>query len=437
MKECQIEIKSIRIGNYIRLPDSVDWTAHPFLFRSFKVKSADQIAIIRGLGIDHVFLIPEKSDSKSIAEAKPKEVKERPAKPVEEEVAEAVKEPEEEAPVFNVKEYKKTLGKAEDGFRQTLSEVRNLMGKVQSQPLVVIKEANKMVEDISNKLMSADGGEIFLMSDTKERADIHFHSLNIAILAMMLGREVGLSPDEMCALGVGALFHDIGKLKVPTPILRKTEPLTPPEMNLLKEHTRYGTELLKLAASKFPRKAKRIVAQHHEMLDGSGYPDGLTWDDIDPLAQIVSVVNEYDNLCHNADVEKAKLPSAALSYLYKNYSKKLNLDYLTMMIRLLGVYPPGSVVQLSDGRFGLVMSVNSARLLYPRVLVYDFRVPSEEAPIVDLEVQGLTIANAMQPQQLPDIVYEYLSPRTRICYFFASSVPAASAAASVDKPDKS
>ena len=94
-----------------------------------------------------------------------------------------------------------------------------------------------------------------------------------------------------------------------------------------------------------------------------------------------------------------------------------------MLIRLMGVYPPGSVVQLSNGQVGLVMSVNASRLLYPAVLVYDPRIPRQEAALIDLAAAGRTIAKVIQPKRLPPAVFEYLNPRTRISYYFEHGKP--------------
>jgi len=216
--------------------------------------------------------------------------------------------------------------------------------------------------------------------------NLYFHSLNVSVLSMLLAKECNMSADQIRQVGMGALFHDIGKLKIPSQILRKTEPLTKPEQNLMAQHSRYGLDLLNLAKD-FPAEAKGIVLHHHEYLDGSG-PEGLKKGQLDPLTQMVSLINEYDNLCH-----------------------------------LLGIYPPGSVVQLSNGQVGLVMSVNASRLLYPSVLVYDPRIPRQEAAIIDLQQAELSIAKVIHPKRLPPAVFEYLNPRTRISYYFEHAKP--------------
>ncbi len=90
------------------------------------------------------------------------------------------------------------------------------------------------------------------------------------------------------------------------------------------------------------------------------------------------------------------------------------------MIKMLGVYPPGSVVELSSGQYGLVMSVNLDKLLLPRILVYDALVPKDQAPIIDLEAEGLSIVRCLPPAALPEKIFKYLNPRERVSYYFGS-----------------
>ena len=165
----------------------------------------------------------------------------------------------------------------------------------------------------------------------------------------------------------------------------------------------------------------RIVAQHHELADGSGYPKRLKGDQIDPLARIVALVNYYDNLCNPIDLAKAMTPHEALSLMFAQRRTKFDARALQVMIRSLGVYPPGSVVRLSNDALALVSSVNPVRPLRPWVTVFDPTVPRDEAIMLDLEQEpDINIAKALRPIHLPPEVYEYLSPRKRVTYYFDS-----------------
>ena len=245
---------------------------------------------------------------------------------------------------------------------------------------------------------------------------MYFHVLNVSILAMMLAKNLNCSADEVRWVGLGAMFHDIGKLKIPSQILRKTTGLTSPEQNFIKLHPKLGLELLALTQH-FPAEAKAIVEQHHEYLDGSGYPAALNADAIHKLARIVAVVNEFDNLCHPQDMSQARSPHHALSVMYKTMKGKLGDLEMRMMIKMMGIYPPGTVVLLSDQRVGIVMAVNSDSMLYPDVLIYDADVPRLEAAIVTLEANKLSIEKVIKPKALPAEVFAYLNPRAQVSYF--------------------
>lgn len=136
------------------------------------------------------------------------------------------------------------------------------------------------------------------------------------------------------------------------------------------------------------------------------------------MSQLLAVVNEYDSLCYPNPQDKPMMPYAALGHLYKQYKTKLNQEYIGKIIKMLGIYPPGSVVELSSGQYAMVMSVNLQKLLCPKILVYDAQVPKDQAPIVDLELESISIVRCLPPAALPEKVHEYLNPRERVSYYF-------------------
>ena len=421
MTGIKISVDRLQIGNYVKLP--LNWKDHPFLFSSFVIKSQEEIDLIRRLGLKQVVMFPDKSSTppKPVQEVETS-TSETTAESALDDI-EASLTAEKERRIEQLKLYRRNLQRSEKAFERSLSQLRNLMNKLQTRPLTAIKEAQELVDGIVAQLLSTDEMVLHLMSESPEGESIYYHSLNVSILSMLLAKEAGFTEEEMRQVGFAALVHDIGMLRIPTQILRKTEPLTRPELNLLKQHTRYGYELLDLTKD-CPETAKKVVLHHHERLDGSGFPEGLKAEQLDKLTQMVSVVDEYDELCHPQDQSKAKVPHVVLSFLFKNRTKQLNKDYIGLLVKQLGIYPPGSVVQLSNGQVGLVMSVNPKRLLFPSVLIYDPSIPRQEAPIIDLEDVGLTIGKVISPSRLPAPVFEYLNPRTRISFYFDhSNVP--------------
>lgn len=315
--------------------------------------------------------------------------------------------------------YRRRVIQCEKEFERSLARMRSVMTKIRNRPTAAVDEAQLLIEDIVEKLMCDDNVTLHLMNGKNEFEDIYFHSLNVAVIAMMIGRAKGYSAKQLKELSFAALFHDMGKIKIPTAILRKQVPLTEPETNYLKLHTKYGLDLANQIEG-FPEPAKTVIAQHHELRDGSGYPEGLKGDEIDELAQIVIVANAFDNLCHTPIASEQKIPYTALSHLYKNCKHLYKEENLNILIKFMGVFPPGTVVQLSNNMVGLVISVNASNLLFPNVLIYDPSVPRTQAPIIELASKDLRIVNAIHPSKLPDKIKEYLNPRSRISYFFDS-----------------
>ncbi|MFO6424150.1 HD-GYP domain-containing protein [Motilimonas sp. KMU-193] len=414
MAELKISVNRLQLGNYVKLP--VNWGDHPFLFSNFKIKSQEQIEVIRNLGLKHVTIVPDKSDNLPLAVDTPIPVASH-------EQADTTKALELELwqqkqdRIEELKDYRRKLQKCEKEFTKSMSQVRSVMGKILNRPLNAITEATELIESMAESLMSTDNSVLHLMSESKETEALYYHSLNVSVLSMMLGKASGCTLEEIKMLGLGSLFHDIGTIKLPSKIVRAVAPLSAAEKHLYQMHCNYAIDLLKLVED-FPEAAKTIILQHHEAADGSGYPAKLKLNQIDKLAQIVAVVNRYDNICHPTNIKQAKIPYQALSIMFKQQAKEFNKDYLGRLIKLLGIYPPGSVVQLSSGQIGMVMSVASDRLLFPKVLVFDPAVPRTEAPIIDLEAAELTIEKVIKPQSLPANVHEYLNPRVRTSYYF-------------------
>lgn len=415
----KIHPTQIQKGMYIELP--IPWNKNPFVMRKFKVHFDYQVNIIRDLNLEYVLYYPSKSD------AEPLPASSQAEKPAETETKEDTKaetqeqlkklEWEKAERVEQLKAYRRSLQKTEKEFENSLKKIKNIMSQMGSRPLNAIGEATALVNSITDAILGADNLVLHLMTDAKGGDNMYYHSLNVTVLSLMVAKAAKIGVEEGYDLGLGSMFHDVGKLKVPKKILLKKEKLNHAELKMLQLHPKYGVHLLTIT-KEFPEKVLPIIEQHHEYLDGTGYPDGLKEEKLSALAQIVAVVNTYDNLCHPADGSEGTTPSGALSYIFKNMTGKLNKKYVDMLVKLLGVYPPGSVVGLSDGGIGLVMSVNSKDLLNPQVLLYDPSIPRAEAPAIDLSTTDIKIKKVFKPSQLKKEAMDYLSPRSQLNYAY-------------------
>lgn len=376
--------------------------------------------MIKHLGIQHVYLNPNQSDTKPLPAKDASSTNSHTAEENEKLDAEAKKLwDEKQQRIEKLSSYRRRVIKCEKEFERSLARMRAVMNKIRSRPQDAVGEAEQLISDIVDTLLGDNSVTLHLMNNKSEFEDIYFHSLNVAIIAMMIAKAKKYDAERIKELSFAALFHDIGKIKVPKAILRKQTPLSGPEANYLKQHTKYGLDLASNIEN-FPESTKTVIAQHHELLDGSGYPEGLKKDDIDELAKIIAVANAFDNLCHPANPSEQKIPYVALSYLFKSCKHLYDEENLGILVKFMGVFPPGTVVQLSNDMVGLVISVNNTNLLYPNVLIYDPSVPRTQAPIIDLSDKDISIVSAILPNKLPDKIREYLNPRSRISYFIDS-----------------
>ena len=286
-----------------------------------------------------------------------------------------------------------------------------------------MEQATQLVNQIADSILSAPELALHLMADKIGGEEMYFHSLTVTMLSLMIARDIKMPPEYITQLGVGALFHDIGRIDIPTRVLLKQEPLTHAERELYKMHCQYGVAIAQRLQLAPP--ATAIIHEHHEMFDGSGYPQGLAGEHIKLLARIVAIANYYDGLCNPVNIANALTPHEALSVMFTKQRAKFDPKLLQVFVRCLGVYPPGTIVQLSNGVIGMVTSINSAKPLKPTIIIYDADIPKDEAIIVDLEGEhDINIAKAIRPAQLPREIYNYLSPRQNVSYYFDAGDPA-------------
>lgn len=408
----QIDIDALRVGMYIHL--DVGWMSHPFPLSSFRLASEDQIETIRGLGLRQVRWSPEQS---ALQEAQ--ERADEPAAPAPV-VADAPAETPEQAELRRRRELlaaqRAALVVCERQFAEATRESRLLTEMVVAQPQAARERAHALTRALVDKMMAADELCIRLLTEAAgDRAGAH--AVNVALVSLLMGRCFGLGDTDMIDLGVGALLHDIGKVDLPARVRHREEHFTPSEAKFYEEHVTHGVaHALKMGLTPG---ASLVIAQHHEHADGTGFPLKLGRERMTPAASIVALVNRYDNLCNPAVPAKALTPHEAVSLLFAQGKHRYDSAILGAFIKMMGVYPPGSIVQLTDDRYGVVVGVNSTRPLKPRVAVHDPRVPVDEAPALELEHEPrLGIRRSLRASALPDDVRRALTPRQRVAYFF-------------------
>ena len=404
-----VAVDQVQVGMYVHL--TVPWLDHPFATNSFKIKDEKQLLALRSLGLGAIQYDPARSEVKAAGTAATETDSSAPSSP-----QAALREVKRQR-LERLSRQREAMARCEKTFLRAAEVVRGINKGLFSAPAESVGAAVSLVTQMLDSLMTDQDVALTLVGSNPATQDAQVHSLNVAALGMMLARALGASKDEVGYVGLGAIFHDIGKLRVPDKILRKTEPLTRAEKKFLEQHVTYGVEMARKL--RLPEPVSEIIARHHEYVDGQGYPDGLTGPDLGPLSQCVCIANTYDNHCNPLNPTTSLTPYQALSVMFARQRGHFDIAALSTFIHTMGVYPPGTVVGLSNELAALVIAVNPAKTLKPTVLVYDPAVPKEDAIILDLALEPeIVITKSLRPSELSAEAAAYLNPRRRMNYQF-------------------
>ncbi|MFD0051403.1 HD-GYP domain-containing protein [Actinomycetes bacterium NPDC127524] len=199
---------------------------------------------------------------------------------------------------------------------------------------------------------------------------IFTHSLNVTLYTLAIGIELKLNQKQAEILGLGAILHDVGKMLVPAQVLMKEGRLTEEEFQMIKKHSEFGFHLLK-GIHTLPLLVAHCAYQHHERLDGSGYPRGLVSDEIHQFGKIIAVADVFDAVTSNRVYRKAMLPHEGLEILYAGSGSQFDPNVIEAFRKAVAIYPTGLTVELSDGRKGVVSAQNSGMSERPKIFIME------------------------------------------------------------------
>jgi len=437
-------LDDLRIGLFVKLECS--WWRHPFAKSQFKISSSKEIATILNVKNLKVLYDPEYSDPFPQEEQSEPEsfsvetdLESFSSSDILPEISEESEwvSPESDIPLpppVNKEErrdlfrqQREQFQKVENAYWQVLGESKTIFKGVSEGHRKGLAQAKSMVSHLDTILHNHNATMTLMdvVSSHGMAKGMSYHALNVCILSLITGRRFGITEEQLEPLAMAALFHDIGQRLIPMKVKFEGSGITTiADPERLSQHPQLGRDLLKRIPN-VPEDSLQAVYQHHERLDGSGYPEGLTDEHISVLAKIVMVVDVYDELCNHADPQLSLTPHEALSYLYHHNEnkerRKLSIQVIQSLIQSLSVYPPGTIVQLNDDRIGIVTSLNLHAQTRPLIQVYVEAMPRHEAMIIDLaEEPHLTIAKSIRPKDLSPKVLEYLSPHRMAVFIHAN-----------------
>ncbi|MFZ7131522.1 MAG: HD-GYP domain-containing protein [Eubacteriales bacterium] len=255
--------------------------------------------------------------------------------------------------------------------------------------------AKEFVDDIlSNKEIIINLVDIKTMDDYTYQ-----HCVNAAILAIVLGVEIGYNKKQLESIAIGALLHDFGKVFIPKNILLKPGKLTSGEMNEIKNHPMLGYNYLKNHSSINPI-ALSIIMEHHEKVNGGGYPKGLHHHKISKYAKMAAVCDVYDALTSDRTYRKAMSPNEALELIMGSCGVDFDLDIVKAFMNRIVPYPVGTLVELSNGTTAVIKCLNSEYVLRPVVNVINKQKNDVTFNEVDLMIETNIVIKGVHYEDL-------------------------------------
>ncbi len=348
----QIHVSDLRPGMQTINP-GIDWKSRPFLYsEEVKLESEEQIKRIVDDGYLEVIIDLDRSDSGAFTSALPDGGKPvsldgviidggrlftvRPL-----------------LPKVSLYEEMPQAAKVHD---EGLAYARRFMADIQSGK-VNLSSASTVMEHIMESVER--NADALLSLSRLHRTDTYTytHCVNVCVLSTVFARYLGEEKDKIYAAGVAGLFHDLGKALVPQKILNAPRRLSPEEFAIMRRHPMLGYEQLASVPGMLPD-VLRGALEHHEKHDGTGYPKKLSGEAISIIGRIVGISDVYDALTSQRSYKGAMFPHKALGIMYQGRDRDFHADFLAHFIRMLGVYPVGSVVELEDGCKGVVAASN-------------------------------------------------------------------------------
>jgi putative nucleotidyltransferase with HDIG domain len=384
----RIAIEEVRLGMFIQELGG-PWIDHPFWRKSFVLEKQEDLQLLLAGSVGEIVI----DTSKGVDVLAEEDGEDSSDEDGDEDSDAAVAEVVAAAPTPSSRQARlvekttaeqeharasKVLGSAKPAITSMFEEVR--MGKA-----VDAADVLPLVEEITASV-SRNIGTLIGLARLKTADDYtYMHSIAVCALMVALGRECGMSTEDTKQAGLAGLLHDIGKMAIPKGILQKPGKLTPEEYLTIKNHPSAGYEML-LSGKNVCRMALDVVLHHHEKVDGSGYPESLGAAQISLPGKMAAVCDVYDAITSNRPYKQGWEPGESLRHMAEWNNTHFDNHVFHAFVKIIGIYPVGSLVRMKSGRLGVVIDHNPLLLLQPTVKLFfstnsQSRIPIE---VIDL-----------------------------------------------------
>ena len=359
--DLKVNVSYLKIGMYVSNLDR-PWIDTPFLLEGFLIKTEEDITTLaqhctyviidtdRGIGADkHVKNIPSRLKTNTYLERFLQDNKKK-------------------TQYKNAKTTKEELPEVQSAIEAASNEVAHIMDDVKEGKNLNVEAVRGIVEPILDSIIRNSEAYLWLSMMQKKSAYTYAHSVDNCALAIAFGRHMGLPKKDLRTLAVGLLMMDLGNVKVPEQILNKKGRLTDAEYRIVKKHVNDGVDILK-ATEGMSEDIINIALTHHERFDGSGYPNALLGAHIPVYGRMAAIIDCYDAMTSKRSFSAAKSPYAALQNIYNWRGSSFQPELVEQFLQCMGVYPTGSLVEMTNGEVGIVLAQNLTQRMRPKIML--------------------------------------------------------------------
>ncbi|MDD5277649.1 MAG: HD-GYP domain-containing protein [Methylovulum sp.] len=388
-----IPVSQLTLGMYIVELDR-SWLDTPFMFQGFELQNQVQLRAVKNI-CDYVYIDTTKSkrhEYQAIANQN------RPMAVSHSKLLNNIHN----TPPVKLGFFEEEISRAEVIYKQTEALVSSFMKVAAKGGSLDGWLAKKAVLECMNSVLHSPDAMLWLTQLKDKDEYTAQHSLNVCLLAIVLGRHLDLPHDSIVTLGLCGMMHDIGKMRIPLAILKKQEALDEDENRLMESHTLLGYELLK-SSENMPTSVMETALTHHEHVDGTGYPRQLKQTAISDFTKIISVVDVYDSMTSNRS-HRNSLPHLDATQMLTNMAgSHLDRHVVIKFIETLGVYPPGSVVLMTNGEIAIVIEINEQTKLRPKVILI---LDEEKNPVHErvIDLSKMVVDKKGDPYTIKNVI---------------------------------
>jgi putative nucleotidyltransferase with HDIG domain len=377
-REVRITVQGLTLGMYVSRLDR-PWLETAFLMQGLKITSEDEIATLQRI-CNHVWidvLLGTAPNPRFLAFAEPAAVRQSRVAAEIEALRQAQWTPQ--------VEMQDELAQAEAVHATLEASIDEVMTDLHNGKRLDLEKLKDGVAAMIDSILRNPTAFVWLKEMKRRDNYAYQHAMGCAIWSASFGRHLGLERAELELLALGGLLCDVGKTRMPMELLNKRTPLTVPEVELVRQHVQHGLEIVDSTPGLSP-KIREIVATHHERHDGSGYPWGLQGSDIPIFGRIMGIVDSYDAMTCLRPYAESRSPHQAVNELYQQRDKLFQPELVEQFIQNCGIYPTGSLVELSNGQVAVVTDVHSLKRLRPRVMLL---LDADKTPLQQFRVLDL------------------------------------------------